>query len=76
VDHIQCCWKIYFLIDRDKLYGSKHNVLFRGDYMNVSSLVDQIIYISWLWFISRIGTKATIVFCDWCFNPLSCIHRI
>jgi hypothetical protein len=36
--------------------GTKENalkVMFRGESMNISSLVEQIIYIAWFWYIGR-----------------------
>jgi hypothetical protein len=56
------------------IWRKRNNIIFRGENMNVPSLVDQIIYISWLWFISHIETRAILVFSDWCFNPLNCIQ--
>jgi hypothetical protein len=39
-----------------------NNILFRGDRVNISSLVDQIIYMSWFWFIGRLRSNIDIPF--------------
>jgi hypothetical protein len=55
---------------------TRNNIFFRGDCVNITSLVDQIIYISWLWFIGRSGNNFNLVFSDWCNNPLDCFQCI
>jgi hypothetical protein len=57
-----CIWRLW------------NNILFRGDFVNVFFLVDQIMYISWFWFISRVRTKASLAFSDWCNNLLKCFQ--
>jgi hypothetical protein len=65
---------IIWLATMWSLWRTRNNIIFRGDFVNVQSLVDQIIYISWFWFISRVGTNVNFVFSDWCNNPLKCLH--
>jgi hypothetical protein len=57
-------------------WRARNNIIFRGDLVNVSSLVNQIIYFSWLWFIGRQKINVEFSFQEWCNNPLECIHRI
>jgi hypothetical protein len=65
---------IIWLATMWSLWRTRNNIIFRGDFVNVQSLVDQIVYISWFWFISRVGTNVNFVFSDWCNNPLKCLH--
>ncbi|CAJ2641645.1 unnamed protein product [Trifolium pratense] len=58
------------------LWRARNNIMFRGDVINLQSLVNQIIYISWFWFVGRITSKSSLVFSDWCKDPLSCIFSI
>jgi hypothetical protein len=58
------------------LWRSRNNILFRGVDVNVPSLVDQITYNSWFWFISRVGNNANLAFSVWCINPLNCFQSI
>jgi hypothetical protein len=37
------------------IWRKRNNIVFRGEFVNTSSLVDQIIYIAWFWLISRGG---------------------
>jgi hypothetical protein len=55
---------IIWLATMSSLWHTRNNIIFRGDFVNVQSLVDQIVYISWFWFISRIGVNVNIVFSD------------
>jgi hypothetical protein len=54
------------------MWRSWNNILFRRDCVNVSVLVEQIMYISW--FISRVGINTSLVFSDWCNNSLNCFQ--
>jgi hypothetical protein len=56
------------------IWRKQNNIVFRGDFVNIPSLVDQIIYIVWFWFIGRGGLSTSVTFSDWCRNPLSCFH--
>ncbi|CAJ2643768.1 unnamed protein product [Trifolium pratense] len=58
------------------LWRARNNIMFRGDVINLQSLINQIIYISWFWFVGRIASKSSLVFSDWCKDPLSCIFSI
>ncbi|CAJ2673626.1 unnamed protein product [Trifolium pratense] len=40
------------------LWRTRNNILFRGDKADFSALLDQIRFISWLWFSGRAGRKA------------------
>jgi hypothetical protein len=53
-----------------------NNILFRRDFINVSSLVEQIVYNAWFWFIGRSGRNVNVKFLDWCDNPLAYLYRI
>jgi hypothetical protein len=48
----------------------RNNILFRGDCVNISSLVNEIIYMSWFWFIDRLRNNIDLTFSLWCNNPL------
>jgi hypothetical protein len=50
------------------LWRSRNNIIFRGDHVNISSLVDQIKYMSWFWFSDRVKNNVDVVFSDWCNN--------
>jgi hypothetical protein len=39
-------------------------------------IVDQIIYISWFWFIGRVRNTSHLIFFDWCNNSLGCFQNI
>jgi hypothetical protein len=54
------------------IWRKRNNIIFRGDFVNVSSLVDQIIYNVWFWCIGRVGIDANVTFSDWCKNPMDC----
>jgi hypothetical protein len=54
----------------------RNNIVFRGERVNIISLVDQIIYISWFWFIGRVESNANLVFSEWCNNHLYCFQCI
>jgi hypothetical protein len=56
------------------LWNVRNNIVFIGEVANVSTIVDKIILISWLWFIGRIGKKLSFVFSDWCKDPLVCLQ--
>jgi hypothetical protein len=58
------------------VFGELVITFFRGDYTNVTFLVNQILYIAWLWFIDRLRSRVDFSFLDWCNNPLACYHRI
>jgi hypothetical protein len=47
-----------------------NNIVFRGACANVSSLMNQIVSISWFWFIGRIGRNVNVLFSDWYNNFL------
>jgi hypothetical protein len=66
---------IIWLATTWSLWRTRNNIIFRGDPVNVSSLVDQIIHISWFWFLNRVGLKFNVVFSDWCIDPLSCLQK-
>jgi hypothetical protein len=57
------------------LWRSRNNIIFRGDHVNISSLVDQIKYMSWFWFSGRVRNNVDVVFSDWCNNPLGCLQN-
>jgi hypothetical protein len=52
------------------IWKKRNNVIFLGDFVNVSSLLDQIIYIAWFWFIGRGVFTTLVTFSDWCKNLL------
>jgi hypothetical protein len=58
------------------IWRTRNNILFRGDHINFNSLVNQIVYIAWLWFIGRLRRNVDFSFSDWCNNPLDCFQRI
>ncbi|CAJ2631177.1 unnamed protein product [Trifolium pratense] len=58
------------------LWRARNNTMFRGVVANVSVIVDQIIFITWFWFIGRIGNNSCYKFSDWCIDPLACLHSI
>jgi hypothetical protein len=58
------------------IWRTRNNILFRGAPINILSLVNQIVYIAWLWFIGRLGSTVDFSFTDWCNNPLDCFSRL
>jgi hypothetical protein len=56
------------------LWRKHNNIIFHGEFVNVSSLVEQIKYIDWYWLIGREKTNINVVFSDWCKNPLDCFR--
>ncbi|XP_045810084.1 uncharacterized protein LOC123904464 [Trifolium pratense] len=56
------------------LWRTRNNILFRGDKADFSALLDQIRFISWLWFGGRAGRKAGYSYSNWCINPLCCLQ--
>jgi hypothetical protein len=56
------------------IWRKRNNIVFRGEFVNISSLVDQIICIAWFWFIGRGGLSTYVTFFDWCRNPLCCFQ--
>ncbi|CAJ2634610.1 unnamed protein product [Trifolium pratense] len=65
---------IIWLATTWSIWRMRNNIIFRGDFVNVSSLVDQIIYIAWFWFIGRSRNIDNVAFIDWCNNPLACFR--
>ncbi|XP_045809826.1 uncharacterized protein LOC123904180 [Trifolium pratense] len=57
------------------LWKVRNNVIFNGDILDASALLEEIKLTSWLWFSRRFGRKACIPFSSWCLDPLSCIHN-
>jgi hypothetical protein len=49
-------------LGKKKINNPLFYILFRGDCVNASSLVDQIIYIAWFWFIGHSGNTNNLVF--------------
>jgi hypothetical protein len=41
-----------------------------GGHVNISSVVEQIMYISWFWLVGREKLIDNVTFSDWCKNPL------
>jgi hypothetical protein len=66
---------IIWLATTWSIWRKRNNILFRGEFVNVSSLVDQIIYITWFlfWLIGREGVNVNVAFSNWCVNPLTCM---
>jgi hypothetical protein len=64
--------QIIWLATTWSIWRKRNNIIFRGDFINVSTLLDQIIYISWYWYIGRGGFNSSSTFSDWCNNPLDC----
>jgi hypothetical protein len=54
----------------------RNNIIFRHDRVNFSSLVDQIIYMSWFWFSARSRSNVVISFDSWLINPLDCLQCV
>ncbi|KAK2424703.1 hypothetical protein QL285_035035 [Trifolium repens] len=52
----------------------RNQIIFQGDRANVSTIVDQIIYMSWFWFTGRLRSNVDICFDTWCNNPLHCLQ--
>jgi hypothetical protein len=50
------------------IWRTRNNILFIGECVNFSSLVNQIIYICWLWFIGRLRSNTNLSFFYWCNN--------
>jgi hypothetical protein len=68
--------QVIWLASTRSLWRARNNIKFRGDVVNLNTLVDQIIYISWFLFIGRISNLSFFIFSNWCKDPLSCILRI
>jgi hypothetical protein len=58
------------------IWWTRNNIVFRGEFVNVTSLVHQIINVAWFRFIGREGRSVNFSFFDLCNNPLTCFHRI
>jgi hypothetical protein len=58
------------------LWHMRNNILFRGDCVNISSLVNQIVYTAWFWFIGRLRNNVDLAFSAWYNNPLFCLQSI
>jgi hypothetical protein len=56
------------------LWRHRNNIVFRGDSVNASSLVEQIKYIAWFWLIGREKLNVNVAFSDWCTDPLPCFR--
>jgi hypothetical protein len=56
------------------LWRKRNNILFRGEFVNVSSVVEQILHIAWFWLIGREMSNANVLFSDWCKNHLDCFR--
>jgi hypothetical protein len=67
---------IIWLATTWSIWRARDNILFRGAIVNITSLVNQIFYFTWLWIIGRHKINDVFSFQDWCINPLACIHRI
>jgi hypothetical protein len=52
----------------------RNQIVFRGDRVNISTLVDQIIYMLWFWFTGRLRSNVDIFFDTWCNIPLHCLQ--
>jgi hypothetical protein len=52
----------------------RNHIVFRGERVNISTLVDQIIYMSWFWFTGRLRSNVDISFDTWCNNPIHCLQ--
>jgi hypothetical protein len=50
--------------------------MFRGVLPNLLILVDQIMDISWFWFIGRIWTNTPYDYFDWCNNNLKVFKKL
>jgi hypothetical protein len=68
------CRHIIWLATTWSLWKMRNNIIFRGEVVNISSLVDHIIYFAWFWFIGRSGLNVNVTFFDWCNDPLACIQ--
>ncbi|XP_045802312.1 uncharacterized protein LOC123895887 [Trifolium pratense] len=58
------------------LWRLRNNIVFRGDFADFSGLLDQIKFVSWLWFSGRAGRKSGYLYHNWCMNPLCCLRSI
>ncbi|CAJ2644735.1 unnamed protein product [Trifolium pratense] len=67
---------IIWLATTWSIWRTRNNIIFRGDCVNISSLVEQIVYFSWFWFIGRTWNNVNLVFSEWRNNPLDCFQRI
>ena len=56
------------------LWRHRNNIVFRGDSVNASSLVEQIKYITWFWLIGREKLNVNVAFSDWCKDPVPCFR--
>jgi hypothetical protein len=67
---------IIWLATTWSLWKKRNNIIFRGEEVNIPSLVDHIIYFAWFWFIGRGGLNVNVTFSDWCNDPLACIQSV
>jgi hypothetical protein len=56
------------------IWRRRNHIVFRGERVNISTLVDQIIYMSWFWFTGRLRSNVDISFDTWCNNPIHCLQ--
>lgn len=45
-----------------KIWTARNKVLFKGEVVNVKSIINSIIYTSWGWFVARRGCKCGLAF--------------
>jgi hypothetical protein len=57
------------------IWKHRNSVIFNGVIPNVSSLVDEIKFGSWIWYSSRYEHKSNVSFTAWCLKPLICIQN-
>jgi hypothetical protein len=67
---------LIWLVTTWSILRMRNNTLFRGEFMNVSVLVNRIIYIAWFWFIDRLCSNANVAFLEWSNNPFGCFSSL
>jgi hypothetical protein len=56
------------------IWRKRNNIIFREESIHASSLVEQIVYIAWFWFIGRGGHNVNVTYSEWCNCPLACFR--
>ncbi|PNX84435.1 hypothetical protein L195_g040495, partial [Trifolium pratense] len=69
---------LFWLATTWNIWKLRNNVVFNGVIPNASSLVEDIIANSWLWFNGRYGHHSctSMSFSNWCHDHMTCIQRM
>ncbi|MCH79472.1 putative non-LTR retroelement reverse transcriptase [Trifolium medium] len=69
-----CVSHLIWLAITWNIWKLRNNTVFNGTIPSVSSIVDDIKVISWVWFNGRFGHKTCFSFFNWCIDPYACFQ--